>query len=64
VIESHDDHDGSAQGIDGLDTRAWSDDDGHWGDPLLREEAVEVKMNLPGCGVMHLRSWFDGEDDA
>jgi hypothetical protein len=34
VIASHDDHDGSAQGVDGLDTLAWSDDDGHWGDPL------------------------------
>jgi hypothetical protein len=37
---------------------------GIWGDPLLREEAAEVKMNLRGCGAMHLRSWFDGEDDA
>ena len=38
VVESHDDHDGSAQSVDGLDTRAGAGDRGHLGDSLLREE--------------------------
>jgi hypothetical protein len=44
VVESHDDHDGSAQSVDGLNTRAGSDDGGHLSDHYGLKEAAEVKI--------------------
>jgi hypothetical protein len=65
VIESHDDHDGSAQSVDGLDTRAGSGDRGHLGDSLLREEGVEVKFySWRSCGASEIEHTFDEEKDA
>jgi hypothetical protein len=65
VVESHDDHDGSAQSIDGLHAHDGSGDRGHLGDPLLRAEPVEVKFySWSICSASEIEQMFDEERDA
>ena len=46
VIERHDDHDGAAQGVDGLEARTGFDGCGHFGGPLSLRGIVGVKNFL------------------
>jgi hypothetical protein len=65
VIERHDDHDCTAQRVDGLDTRAGSGGCGHLSAPLSRETLVEGKDNSwASRGASEIASTLDGEDDA
>ena len=64
VIERHDDHDGAAQGVDGLETRTGFDGCGHFCGPLSLRGIVGWRIFFVQFDASERRSGFDGDTNA